>query len=616
MASKATILRGNTCSVCQAVLCPEPGYNFGPDPKLSYTTPAGQTLVAFRNASQEDCVICSTIFNMSEQHRLAWSDTSSKYWQPLQYRVQKYAGEEACNMESDTSSATTLATAKEWFLHCHSEHKLCHKLSTFDSARLPTRLIDIGHDGDTNWFLRIMQEQSSLSTRLSYMTLSYRWGSDANFTLLSSNIAQFEQGAPICDLPQLFRDFITVARTFRIRYVWIDALCIIQDSIDDWEAEAPNMRHVYANSACNIAASVSKSPEESMFRSREPDKIRPRMVWSSLSSDRPSFHYIFEKRYWDRQISNGPLHKRGWVFQERFLAPRVLYFGEDQILWECLSEHKCECFPCGIPAHSSDKNMDALFDYMPTMDGVDPQSREPMSLEGFNLWNDLVQRYSCCDLTNPSDKMIAIAGIAELFQDITGDEYVAGWWKSRLLESLDWRVFEPQERRSACYRAPSWSWGSVDGPVTPSGLSASAEFLVSIVDFHVATGSSGTTDNVLKGYLELRGTVLVGVCRNLSNGNRAIDIEGRQLPVWIYPDSSDTQFQEGKKVICIPLKKDSSWDASGEARSHITFILAEEVDQQQNSSIVYRRLGIFTLNTQEDVEYICAICDTKAIVMI
>lgn len=94
MASKATILRGNTCSVCQAVLCPEPGYNFGPDPKLSYTTPAGQTLVAFRNASQEDCVICSTIFNMSEQHRLAWSDTSSKYWQPLQYRVQKYAGEE------------------------------------------------------------------------------------------------------------------------------------------------------------------------------------------------------------------------------------------------------------------------------------------------------------------------------------------------------------------------------------------------------------------------------------------------------------------------------------------------------------------------------------------
>lgn len=512
-----------------------------------------------------------------------------------------------------TSSASTLMTANGWFQHCYSTHTLCRRIAAFGLNQIPTRLIDVGCDGDTDWFLRVVDEEALSPASLSYMTLSYRWGSNPKLILLSSNLARFRQGAPICELPPLFRDFATVARAFHIRYVWIDSLCIIQDSVEDWEAEASKMRYVYANSACNIAALASNSPEESIFHRREIESIRPRMVRSSLFADRPSLHYIFEKGYWDRQLSDGPLHNRGWFFQERFLAPRVLYFGKDQILWECFSEHKCECFPHGIPAHWSDKKMDSLFNYMST-DGS--HSRPRMPLHVFNLWNDIVKQYSRCDLTKASDKMFAIAGVAKLFHDITGDEYVAGWWKSRLLESLDWRVFEPRARISADYRAPSWSWASVDGPVRLTGLSPSTEFLVRLVDVHITTRGPDAMVNMLDGYIKLRGAIFVAICHYLEHGNRVLVNGNVQFAVWLYPDSLDIDFPEGKKVACIPFKKDYSRGLDGELEPHVLCFLAEETGIRHGSDVLYRRLGVFLLYTQEDVDYVCTIRDTTTIILI
>ena len=343
------------------------------------------------------------------------------------------------NVEDSTSSNTTLTTAYEWFYSCHFMHLSCSKLAKFSSNILPTRLIDIGHKSDAHWILRILREDNVPSVS-SYITLSYRWGPTPKLLLLSSNMDRLRRGISTGALPQTFRDLDTVARRFGIRYIWIDALCIVQDSTKDWEAEAATMRHVYANSACNIVAAASRDPEEGMFRLRNAENIRPRIVQSSLFVKRPTPHYIFEKGYWDQQI-RGPLHNRGWVFQERFLAPRVLYFGKHQVLWECLCEHKCEGFPQGIPGHWSDKSVDPLLDLLLKKS---IERRTQMDVWVFNLWNDLVKQYSRCELTKASDKMFAMAGIAKLFRDITGDEYVAGWWKSRLLESLDWRVYGPR----------------------------------------------------------------------------------------------------------------------------------------------------------------------------
>lgn len=162
------------------------------------------------------------------------------------------------------------------------------------------------------------------------------------------------------NLPQLVKDFVVVARRFGVRYIWIDSLCIIQDSKEDWTVEAPTMRLVYTNSVVNVAASAAEDVEGSLFRSRDRSSIQPGIVESSVfqktdvsaSSSAPApvstkYHMISDN-YWSREILMGPLHTRAWVYQERTLAPRVLHFGGNQILWECLRSYRCEAFSEGV----------------------------------------------------------------------------------------------------------------------------------------------------------------------------------------------------------------------------------------------------------------------------
>lgn len=483
--------------------------------------------------------------------------------------------------------------AYEWFHSCHSTHESCGRLGNLSSSTLPTRLLDIGQDDDTHYILRIVCEDNVPSAS-SYITLSYRWGHQPRLLLLSSNLAQLRRPNPIEHLPQTFRDVITVARRFGIRYVWIDALCIIQDSASDWETEAPTMRHVYANSACSIAASACNDPEESMFRYRDPRGICPRIVQSSLFAEKPSRHYIFEKGYWDRHIHDGPLHNRGWAFQERFLAPRVLYFSKHQVLWECLSEHKCEGFPQGIPAHYSDKSVN------PLLEALSERGQGKMTILVFNLWNDLIKQYSRCDLTKHSDKLFAMAGIAKLFHEVTNDEYVAGWWKSCLLESLDWRVFEPRPRQGVDYRAPSWSWASVDSPIRTAGLSPPMEFLVELIEVQVNTRGTDSMTNIHNATLTLRGSAFTAVCHYNDVGNRVLLTERGKIATWLYPDCLDTDFPEGKKLVCILYKSCHHTGQYGETPQIVCF-MTEEVGTC-TSDVCYRRLGFFYLHNADQVE--------------
>ncbi|KAF3061083.1 hypothetical protein GL218_02873 [Daldinia childiae] len=366
----------------------------------------------------------------------------------------------APKIEPNTSSTSSLTAAYNWFQDCCSTHTTCNLKLFSKTGWYPTRLIDIGQKESFHWRLLVVSEDGISPQSAPYMTLSYRWAPNPKPILLASNIDEFRHGKPIKDLPQTFRDFIVVARRFSIRYIWIDALCIIQDSRGDWEIEAPTMRFVYTNSICNVAASVSKSPSEGLFRSRDTDKLKMRIVPCSLYSGKEEPSYIYED-FWDKDILKAPLHKRGWVLQERILAPRVLYFGKDQIFWECLTRRKCELLPNGLPLEIPSRR-----DLLDQLHWAGASNSRKMSDTLYNLWIKYIEEYSQCMLTNPSDKLAAIAGIAQLFQDFTGDEYIAGLWKSRLVEMLGWNVSAPRKLKSLDYRAPSWSWASTDGDFT------------------------------------------------------------------------------------------------------------------------------------------------------
>ena len=296
-------------------------------------------------------------------------------------------------MPEFTGAEEALDSAYNWYTLCQSVHHRCRLPAGSRKGWLPTRMIDIGPNNDSLWRLIETRNQSSSATESTYMTLSYRWGyKPQRLILLTSNMSDFVQGLPSQGLPQTFKDFALLARRFRVRYIWIDAFCIIQDSDEDWSREALLMRYVYANSTCNVAATASEDPDGGLFRHRDRRSLRIGVVEAPFMATRAGTHWIFDRTFWDRKILCGPLHKRGWVFQERLLAARVLYFTHDQIMWECLTDAKCEVFPKGVPYHLPLKHMNILWELVELQRAPNATSCGAVFArrELINIWNDIV----------------------------------------------------------------------------------------------------------------------------------------------------------------------------------------------------------------------------------
>jgi Heterokaryon incompatibility protein (HET) len=253
-----------------------------------------------------------------------------------------------------------------------------------------------------------------------YMTLSYRWGSLRNLQLTQSNFHEMRKGKPIDQLPKTFRDAVTVAHRFSVRY-----LCIMQDSQEDFERESSTMRDVYSNSCCKISATASSDASGGLFRKGQKDSIHPGLIVTNDGSIQNRY-YLFDQSYWVCQVSSTVLNQREWGFQERLLAPRVLHFAEHQIFWECFTEQKCEGFSQGIPFQ---KSIESLFHPV-------ARERSLMHVGVFDFWRNIVQSYTMSELARPEDKVIALSGLAHLFQEVTGDQYLAGLWKSRLVDLM------------------------------------------------------------------------------------------------------------------------------------------------------------------------------------
>ena len=197
--------------------------------------------------------------------------------------------------------------------------------------------------------------------------------------------------------------------------------------------------------------------------------------------------------------------KRGWVMQERLLAHRLLHFGRDQVMWRCSELLATESAPLGEPLMLKDSRRypswstkayeeasDSSKDEYGTganlrrkmtefvMGSADPKLTHPvgedaaMPSQMARIWENIVEEYSSCGLTFPEDKLVALAGIAKLFLQVTGDRYLGGLWRSQLPGMLNWSVErwnypDPQPPASLAYRAPTWSWASVpDAPITTS----------------------------------------------------------------------------------------------------------------------------------------------------
>ena len=154
-----------------------------------------------------------------------------------------------------------------WLRECVREHSRCRPSFPI---RWPTRLIDVGSPNSLqDPYLVVTSNTDTAIDR--YAALSHCWGtpqapySGMYFATVKQNIEQFIDGVGIVLLPKTFQDAITVTRKLKIRYLWIDALCIIQDDEEDWAREAVEMNSVYGNAYVTIVATSSNSDHEGVF---------------------------------------------------------------------------------------------------------------------------------------------------------------------------------------------------------------------------------------------------------------------------------------------------------------------------------------------------------------
>jgi hypothetical protein len=281
---------------------------------------------------------------------------------------------------------------------------------------------------------------------------------------------------------------------------------------------------------------------------------------------------MYDSNHWDHEIQYGPLHARGWVYQEVLLAPRVLFFGANQVLWECLTRQISEFHSLIDDRHlwgGVKWNLRGLLEA-----GEDSQKGlMPPSL--LTSWMRLVRKYSGCVFTRPSDKLFAFSGIAKLFQDYTKDVYIAGMWRSRLPEMMGWHVDAPRPALSSAYRAPSWSWASIDGPVQLPSL-RNVTYVFQVLDVQFTPGSDPTVD-VSDAYVRLKAkTIAFQTIR--STGVQVIDeftINGLSIKEGLsvfYPDflGESTVMKLERPVTCLLLVERYEDDVVDENREALT----------------------------------------------
>ncbi|KAF2683898.1 HET-domain-containing protein [Lentithecium fluviatile CBS 122367] len=291
------------------------------------------------------------------------------------------------------------------------------------------------------------------------------------------------QQIPFHDLSKTFKDAVVATRRLGLQYLWIDSLCIIQDSEDDWRREAASMASVYNNAVVTIAATAAKESSQGLF-----------MPHQKVSGERVEVPYNCKERRGkgkdlgaakmilchrstaydgpDKYIERSPLNQRGWVFQERLLSKRTLHFAENQIFWECNSLFASE--DGTIRDEHPELRLKQEFQTKKIRPWSSAAEEGDRSSE-IELWCRIVEEYTQRSLTVDSDRLPALAGITMAMleklgfepsnDDVIRENFAAGLWKSALHVGILWQACDGQLRRPSEYRAPSWSWAALEGPV-------------------------------------------------------------------------------------------------------------------------------------------------------
>ncbi|KAF9480854.1 HET-domain-containing protein, partial [Pholiota conissans] len=324
-----------------------------------------------------------------------------------------------------------------------SHHEHC---SPPEKTHLPTRVIDCSDPSKPRLF------DTGRKIVDHYCTLSYAWGGDQPAKTTTANIHTYTNEGINVPLPQTIAEAIAVTNKLGLKYLWVDALCIIQDSDDDKIKELGIMGQIYRHAYLTISVLSAYRADEGFLPDERPPDVLP--------------YYLA-----------GQPQSPGWCFQESALSARRLIFQPPNVMYKCRKK-------------ASPANDHILFPIEGRANNVTPSDEDLRE-----RWRRTLLDYSERKITVASDKFVALASIVEVFQSVMNDQYIAGLWKNNLLHDLHWKVWPPMgpdegpRLRPEGYRAPTWSWASTDGrldlPYSLSPPSSAASYQAEILSWDV-----------------------------------------------------------------------------------------------------------------------------------
>ncbi|KAK1081767.1 hypothetical protein LTR33_004416 [Friedmanniomyces endolithicus] len=372
--------------------------------------------------------------------------------------------------------------SKLWLAECETYHgKGCSEHGWALALDSPgfLRLIDVDE-------LRVIVAEKPQSCR--YVALSYVWGGADVLKLTSDNIHEISEEEGLKDslalLPRTILDAMQVTKAAGERYLWVDSLCILQDNSEESSEQIANMDRVYGSALFTIVAADGEHADVGLCGVRNEvfvdagDEGTPRHIVQPTASLKNDLTVIapFERSR-ATPISRRNWESRAWTFQERHLSRRMLFFGNNEMVWHCRGMVAREDMPVEQSGYEH-----------PTLDwlalkpqhlgvGVDEYWRDGsfetnrhgrthlVRSATFAEYARLVGQYSQRTMTHGSDAVNAFAGLLRIFSLAFESECVYGLPSVLLDVALLWRSVEPLQKRNVGLGFPSWSWAGWEGKV-------------------------------------------------------------------------------------------------------------------------------------------------------
>jgi hypothetical protein len=358
---------------------------------------------------------------------------------------------EARPIPNDLSDRQTQSRIQTWLRDCQKNHQCFEETAV---PKLPTRVLDLSKSQPR---LHI----SATNERSHYACLSYCWGGPQEVLTTKANLNENVKRLPIDRLPKTLQDAISVSKTLGLRFLWIDALCIIQNSQEDKAVEINKMGSIYRDATVTIFATSASRVGDGFLQYRSPDEGGVLLSFYVSDSTQGTVTLLLKDSPY---TPNEPLDSRAWVVQETLLSRRRLIYGTKELLWKCqendyqtvtVSPRSYNMLVTSLPGDI----------FSPTQDSDVKRQKEADNSHA-ESWSIIVKNFTSRGMTNREDRLPAIGGVAAELQRLWKDEYIVGTWRGTLAKHLMWYRLKSHPSaslpRPVKYRSPTWSWASVD----------------------------------------------------------------------------------------------------------------------------------------------------------